>query len=567
MSCWNDIYDEQLCCTCGYPGCWQPPHFTYAACCGSLPSSSSKVHTWDAVQNQSHSTTSEILCTSKGIQRCSQPHAGQLDPMCNAFARYAAGVTTKCWERLLAIQLCGSGLLLALTNAMLFPQPKIALAKQPQTTSQGCSALAFKFNMVHRLWQTHLKDQERLTPSREFYMRFHLKYLRRCGRLRKRELRRHLPRARIAFSKEAMLEPRPHVRGRASIGIVVAVSQSQWKYYGQILDSWHCYCAKHKDCEVVLEWSDFLTLHEYPTLKFWESGAMKMVVGKTWNRWFALRRHLDSFQWVLTLDPDQFLSRACFGAVSLTDALKAAGAPDAAWPPVIVMRDFPRYHTLNSAAVFLRGGDAGRLFLTLLFEKAYWYGIADFDQSAFDQSVLEFLDLWLASRPNPAAFSLSGSEHCMEFFLTWLDGEIVLDMYKDCWHNFVDLVVGGDFAQRPVSSPVPIRLLDPQRIDINYVFGARSTDNEPLIWHMAGKNKLLVDESTNLTMMDYFLREVWNTTEFPPASRPSWKAPEEAPHLPSGPNCSAWEEAASGAGPCDPGTTVYDCRRNYLAMC
>lgn len=339
----------------------------------------------------------------------------------------------------------------------------------------------------------------------------------------------------------------------------------------------------------------------YPSFKEAASnGFMNTRIGKSWNRWFALRRHLDAYEWVLTVDPDQFPSQECFLGRSLSTVLKDAGADD---PSVmLVMRDFPRFHTLNSAGVFLRQGSGARLFLDLLFARMYWEGVADFDQSAFDQSILEFLDLWSAEQfANRKA--IPGSR-CLIFQLAWLDGSNILERYLQCWHDRVDSLF-GPFGEREYVDGAPLRLLDPRLVDINYVIGSRPQDDAPLIWHLAGKDKFYKDDETGVTVLDHYMQVLWKTASLPPRSTdgdsfllvvapsrgdgalnqssgdtaPTSAASARAAGLVAagvgrGPGagvegrsvCELWAAAAEGAV-CEPGTKVVDCRSGWLAIC
>merc|ERR1712129_125109 len=228
---------------------------------------------------------------------------------------------------------------------------------------------------------------------------------------------------------------------------------------------------------------------------------------------------------------------------------------EAAWDgnPVVVMRDFPRFHTLNSAGVFFHRGPAAEFFLKLLFDKMHFEGLPDFDQSCFDQSVIEFLDLWKASKSaNQPAWKRVPlrSSACLAHQLPELKGTNILEPYAYCWHNFVDSLL-GPFGQRSFTDS-PVRFIDPEQLDINYVIGGRSWAVTPLLWHFAGKIKHERKEGGE-SLFDHTVKILWNMTRLPVG-------------LESRHTCSSWERAA-GRAVCHPGTEVVDCRKSWLAFC
>lgn len=269
-----------------------------------------------------------------------------------------------------------------------------------------------------------------------------------CSRLRARELRKMLPKAAHAF-RSSRSEERLWVKQRPRVGVVLAVAQHEAATYAHVLSLWRCYCARHGDCEVVVEWNNFLKAWDYPTVSSDEGRRY----GLAWNRWFALQRHLEAYEWVFTADPDQFISHQCFLSYSFSDVLREAQvAQTASEPPVIVMRDFPHFHSLNSAGVFFRGSEAARLFLSLMTSRMYWLGIADFDQTAFDQSIIEFLDLWRNAKESGSDFSHSAK--CVRFQTPFVDSHAMTDMYLGCWHAFMQQNF-GPFGARGGSRVVP----------------------------------------------------------------------------------------------------------------
>jgi len=394
-------------------------------------------------------------------------------------------------------------------------------------------------------------------PGVRFFERLYEQQLQRCATIRRRELHELLPEASVAFSARELNAERPWVGGRPKIGVIMALTTKESDFYARTLDMWRCYCAIHKDCEVVLETPDFLPDGRYPYTHALNphTGDVEVKVGKAWNRWYALRRHLDAYEWVFTADPDQFPSWECFNSVPLSEALKSVDAEARGrTPPVVVMRDFPRYHTLNSAGIFFRGGAASRLLLEILFGRAFWEGCADFDQSAFDHTILEFTDLW-------AKVSLGGqlqSHRCLVEQFPSLENRNSLEPYVNCWHDYMDRLF-GPYEQRQFGTS-PMRLVDPAKIDINYVVGGRTSKDAPLIWHQAGKNKHYREpvEQGGLSVMDRFIASDWGLDPLPPGSGLNA----------TGLNCSAWEEAAGRfTGVAHPGSEVVDCRGSWLAVC
>jgi len=378
--------------------------------------------------------------------------------------------------------------------------------------------------------------------------RRYLHLMRRCSWTRKSELRRYIPRASSAFAPAALGSKRPWVSQKPRVGVIVAVAQKDLSFYGAVLDMWRCYCKHHGDCEVVIEPDDFLKTEEYPS-QYLGGPTWTRRYGKSWNRWYALRRHLDSFEWVMSVDPDQFMSRPCFGNVSLSSLL-----PDRKESmPITIFRDFPAIHTLNSAAVFLRGGEAARLFLDLMFEKTHYSGHLDFDQSVWDVTVLEFIELWTAVSIGTSTWR---SPWCLMLQVPYLTQKFSLDEFMECWHEVVTVNL-GEYGSRQQSSH-PVRLLPPETVDINFVVGPRAIDDAPLIWHLAGQQKFQKG-GDGVSYMHSFLAADWGLNSsfvqdaFPPEANLQ---------------CHIWEDAWSAvASTCQPGTALVDCRHGWLAMC
>eukprot|EP00434_Breviolum_minutum_P023748 symbB.v1.2.020947.t1/scaffold1788.1/size101334/2 len=148
----------------------------------------------------------------------------------------------------------------------------------------------------------------------------------------------------------------------------------------------------------------------------------------------------------------------------------------------------------------------------------HWIGLPDFDQSAFDQSIIEFLDLWRnAWTPSRPTSDFSRSAKCVSAQMPWLDSQSMLDLYFDCWHGFVQSFFGS-FGQRggEMNPEAPVWFLNPEIVDVNYVVGGRSTTDDPLVWHLAGRLKSQSNEQGE-KFMDIILKNLWHI----PEERPS----------------------------------------------
>eukprot|EP00747_Dinoflagellata_sp_TGD_P082197 gnl/TRDRNA2_/TRDRNA2_161605_c0_seq1.p1 gnl/TRDRNA2_/TRDRNA2_161605_c0~~gnl/TRDRNA2_/TRDRNA2_161605_c0_seq1.p1 ORF type:complete len:250 (+),score=41.33 gnl/TRDRNA2_/TRDRNA2_161605_c0_seq1:3-752(+) len=242
----------------------------------------------------------------------------------------------------------------------------------------------------------------------------------------------------------------------------------------------------------------------------------------------------------------------------------STSSSSSSFAPVVVMRDFPSFQILNSAGVFFRRGPASRFFLKLLLQKIHWQGMADFDQSAFDHTLLEFLDFWwnidFAAEQD---FRHWSSTRCLIYFFPWLNLRSVLERYYSCWHEIVDEVMGS-FGERLYRHRVPLFLADPRKVDFNFVLGGRGFEDAPLIWHLAGKDKnLRVDD--NHSMFDLHLRNLWGRQ----TGCDPWEGTSDCKLPPGSSNgsCAVWEALAGDEQACDPGTQPVDCRKGWTAFC
>mmetsp|Transcript_100307 Transcript_100307/g.323681 ORF Transcript_100307/g.323681 Transcript_100307/m.323681 type:complete len:701 (-) Transcript_100307:83-2185(-) len=582
--------------------------------------------------------------------RCTGRSAALADPVCRRVLSYAAGLGQACSDRLLQVPQCASGLLLALFAAELHAPLLWGVPRRPAPgygTSE-CTLVLRRLQRA-LLIALDREPQEGLPGSDQWFRAGYGRVLRRCASIRDAELAALVPEARAAWrhADATAAEPQPRVPaarqaadlgmmspgdgravGEPRLGVVMAVNWGRSaEFYGQTLELWECYCRRHGDCQLVLDTAES-ALAAYPEVPSRDeaTGRTFLRKGREWNRWYALERHLGEFDLSFTADPDQFPSRQCFGT-SFTAALAAhgltpsarpcaqgpgearcharspagqgaagasttsqgagdpAGAED--WPgPDVVMRDFPRYHSLNSAGVFLRNSPGARLLLRLLFDKVHWHGLPNLDQSAFDQTLLELLDLWHRSRGSAGSPGSAAprSAACLEQLLaipSWRAG--TAERYAACWHDLVEALLGafderdaGRRARAGLALRAPVYLADPRVADFNYVLGNRSWADEPLVYHYAGKDKHLIGDGGE-TLLDWTLRSLWGGAALPPRRHPGPRAARNRTSRPprratrqlaaGQPRCAAWEQAAGGAGACEPGTRVEDCRGLTLAFC
>jgi len=401
-------------------------------------------------------------------------------------------------------------------------------------------------------------------------------------------------------------------RPQRVLGAVMALNwQKHADFYGQALEMWECYCRHHKDCRLVLDTQE-LPEEEYPDqvkCSYWEN-TCKTVKGKEWNRWLAASRHLNAFEAIITLDPDQYPSRECFLGASFSKALQLLGLnsfpQEGAAAVDIVMRDGPRWHGVQSTSVFFRRGPGARLFFRLLLEKMKWVNLPVLDQSAFEQTVLEFLDLWnhtrqlTAQENNQHASDQMKDGDLLHFQSTFCLHDIVpeaparefqLSAYYECWQNRMEELLGkfgdepGVRGMRSHELGSPLFLADPRLVDLSYVLGPRQY-SVPLIWHEAGRDKHYNGSTENTTVFDNLISSKWGEDQrlgprLPARRRPSWArlSLNTEPTMPlqqwlpgvkgfKEPRCLAWTEAARRYnGACSPGTNTDDCTSAAWAFC
>merc|ERR1740129_233055 len=142
------------------------------------------------------------------------------------------------------------------------------------------------------------------------------------------------------------------------------------------------------------------------------------------------------------------------------------------------------------------------------------------------------------------------SPECLVQHVAALDNRNFLEHFNNCWHDFMDRLL-GPFGSRHFGNS-PVHFVDPQEVDFNYVLGPRSWENPPLIWHLAGRNKNLRDapEDGGLTVMERFIQSDWDFQGLPDGAGLNFTALD----------CGPWEEAGATSTACHPGTDVVDCR-------
>lgn len=642
--CWAGAYSEHqyVCCHCGYPDCWQPPYFTSSRCChhGARTIRPASVREgWprqsvaavqrnfteaDAIHQQA------TLCSPDGravAAQCAGRSAALSDDKCRRLLTYVSGLSLTCTDMLMQVPACAGGLLLAVFLVELHAPFLWSVPRKPHPGYDTCECTQILRRLQRGLLIVLERDSEEGRPGSDtWYKRQYGVVLERCAAIRDAEISALIPeaqdiwdlggphvRSRSGAASKPQEEGRPQTRGDGpSVGIVIALNWGKSAhFYGQTLEMWECYCRRHGDCRVILD-TDELAQDAYPQLVGIDeaTGQRFVRLGKEWNRWFALERHLGEFELSYTADPDQFPSRQCYGT-SFTTALKAQGltqfgepytcndtgkkrstcrgegsanlpAPvsagsNPAWSgPDVIMRDFPRFHSLNSAGVFFRNSRGVRLLFRLLFDKVHWYGLPNLDQSAFDHTLLEFVDLWNRARGGEST-SMPRSVACLRYLLaipSWRTA--TASQYAECWHSVIEATFGafdedapGRRAQRGSSIQAPVHLADPRIADFNYVLGNRSWTDEPLVYHYAGKDKHHSNGEGG-SLLDSAVRSLWGGGALPPRRRPGpWARPNRS--WPAwgrrGPRCGAWHEAAAGAGACEPGTAVTDCRGPATAFC
>eukprot|EP00929_Paragymnodinium_shiwhaense_P065454 TRINITY_DN32803_c0_g6_i1.p1 TRINITY_DN32803_c0_g6~~TRINITY_DN32803_c0_g6_i1.p1 ORF type:complete len:598 (+),score=89.08 TRINITY_DN32803_c0_g6_i1:84-1877(+) len=565
--CWGDGYDEKLCCTCGFPACWtelDDPEHAVQNCCP--PGSIARV-------NRTVLEDRMLLCKPE-VRRCRNLGPERRD--CRAVATYMRSLNYECRSSINRFVECGHGVTFTgwtkwrhrgrgnwrrFLDAAQKPVP----AAQAGQATEKCLEELQELRHLYLKWKTHEED-EASGVDKTWFEQDYITHLRRCNHVRAQELKHLLGEARRAFYPEASQSSGGSLGGTPAekpikksprVGVVIAIAPKEESFYSRTLDMWHCYCEWHGDCEIILETEDFLKLHQYPIVRAYEPAQSQVItkVGKAWNRWYALRKHISAgdHEWLFTADPDQFISQQCYRSEPLSRALQGLDARNH-----VVMRDFARFQTLNSAGVFFRSSAPAGLFVDLMLSKLHWSGLADFDQSAFDHTVLEFQEMYFTSHPSvPSKDVVMSSPLCLARQLMWVTGQFSLSPYFECWH---DLLAGwlGPLGERRQKTN-PLVLVDPRTSDFNYVLGARSAADAPLVWHLAGRDKYERNHKTGESVLDELIKALWKI-------KSNSTLPKGAGFDHAKRSCRFWLGSASRRT-CHPGTEILDCRVGSLAVC
>jgi len=147
---------------------------------------------------------------------------------------------------------------------------------------------------------------------------------------------------------------------------------------------------------------------------------------------------------------------------------------------------------LNNGVVLVRNSQRGRFFVELLLEKTRWGHTIQHDQGAFDETVLEVLELerraaeLTLAAAEPAHRAVAPYEsHCLLPLLPSIEGHELVALYAMCWWSQAESLV-GKAGQR--QSRV-IQFVDPRVLDMNNVVGVRGTDVPAFLYHFAGRSK------------------------------------------------------------------------------
>lgn len=624
--------DNFLCCHCGFQdqfGC-----SSKRVCCSrewspSTDRSAGEGQPPEAVTAARKNLTSvaslsaeKAICSGewKPVLQCTRLGAALHEHFCRDVFRFATTLSQGCADELARIPRCTRGVLLStwaseLHAPKLWGAPRILHhmpSKSQQATGNSSHNTPSCLKSVYRLERMFVSVQaptllESFVELGAWFQRTWVRMLRRCADVRHSELRSWIARFSTIWPSNHAAQGKTTVpschatpQTKPRIGVIMALNWARHAtFYGQSIELWECYCRQHRDCSLVLHTGE-LPEHAYPlqTKVDYYSGKAKVVPGKEWNRWIALSQHLPEFDFALTVDPDQFPSGECFLGMPLQSALDRLGLAPMIRPAdssscqdkkrgdlEVVMRDHPRFQRLQSTSVLVRRSPAGKLFLELVLEKMRWPGLPVLDQSAFEQTVLEFLEIWAhirdASKLRGPGGSQRRSADCLIDMLPTGPGRgWQLETYVNCWHDFVEAIVGpfgdipGQRGQHAMEIGCPIFFADPRIADLSYTRGARKSNGEtPLFWHLEGRDKHYTNNGTSL--FDVWLRELWGNKDLPKRRPPgkwtgvegSGDRKERHVSVPR-PRCSGWVDAAiKFAAPCNPGTQTEDCRGGNLAVC
>ncbi|CAD7974923.1 unnamed protein product [Amoebophrya sp. A25] len=335
--------------------------------------------------------------------------------------------------------------------------------------------------------------------------------------------------------------PSHEVIPRLRIGIILGVSNAKevLERYQAILNLWRCYANYHQ-FEFVMPTDDYnLKAH---------------FRASNWFRWYMADQFLESYDWLILVDPDQYVVPECWSPDRFSFLHDILALTD----KHVVMRDIFPPQTLNNGFTMLRNSVQGRAFLNLLLDKISWIQTFQHDQGAFDETVLEvvgvveqafeqrqFLESFvegaattsnaLPPSPKMPATSLveqgqeasagktseqGGSEvenyqpDQMEDLNAWYNGNDLRSFTADFYDSicmpwlFPDANGAHQIAAYSMcwwqnlkefagpsgnrSSKV-VEFIDPRYVDMNHVVGWRRLESPALLYHFAGPGKNFED--------------------------------------------------------------------------
>jgi len=248
------------------------------------------------------------------------------------------------------------------------------------------------------------------------------------------------------------------------VAVLVAATPNKLEEYQPFINLWRCYALRH-GLGFILETDDTeVTRPHYRA--------------PNWMRWFAARKNIVFYKALLVVDPDQVIVPECWD-ISIPGLL-GSWSSDTDSLPDIGIRDFGRPQTLNNGMAFVRNSPRGIFFLDQLLEKAAWMQTIEKDQGAFDETILEVLNLEVQE---------SGQEgydsECVQYVFPNAHGHHEIALYAMCWWRICEQLA-GPFGAR--TSKV-VRFMDPRIVDVNHVVGARGLSDPALLYHFAGRGK------------------------------------------------------------------------------
>lgn len=168
----------------------------------------------------------------------------------------------------------------------------------------------------------------------------------------------------------------PSHKPRLKVGILLGVANAEEvvRKYQPFLNLWKCYAHYHQ-MEFLMPTDDYnLRAH---------------FRAANWFRWYMADQFLEHYDWLILVDPDQYIVPECWGPdrFSFLDDLLVKTNKH------VIMRDIFPPQTLNNGLTMLRNSPQGRAFLDLLLDKISWIQTFQHDQGAFDETVLEVVGI------------------------------------------------------------------------------------------------------------------------------------------------------------------------------